>query len=195
METMQAYDLGTLYFFNSIHHPWLDPVVIRLTLLGEFPLILLVVVAAVGLFLILRRPRLAGILVIVSLTAWGVEWSAKWFVQRPRPDVAWRLISIPSEPSFPSGHSLCSMAIYGCIGFLAARMVVGRWRGVVIASGIAMGLLIGMTRPYLGVHYPLDVLGGWTAGLAFALFGAALAEPRQVPAELPDPPLPASVAN
>src|ERR1700722_17474097 len=159
MEALEAHDLGTLYFFGSLHRPWLDPIVVCFTHLGDSPALVVVVLAAVGLFLLLRRPRLAGIIVLVSLLSWGVEWAAKHLVYRPRPDVVWRLVSMPSEPSFPSGHSLCSMAIYGCIGLLASRVVPGRWRGVVLAAGIGMGILVGLTRPYLGVHYPLHVLG------------------------------------
>src|SRR5947209_19864947 len=114
METLLGFDLGLLYFFGSLHRPWLDPLVRTLTHLGDYPVMIGVVLAAAGAFLLLRQPRLAGIVVLVALLALGVEWTAKLIVQRPRPEVAWRLIRLPNEPSFPSGHSLCAMAIYGC---------------------------------------------------------------------------------
>jgi undecaprenyl-diphosphatase len=55
----------------------------------------------------------------------------------------------------------------------------------VASAGVGLSLLIGLTRPYLGVHYPLDVLSGWTAGLACALVDSALGEPAQPPDEEP----------
>jgi undecaprenyl-diphosphatase len=192
MEALQAYDLGMLYAFERLRRPWLNPVVVRLTHLGDYAVMIGVVVAVAGMFLLLRRPRLGSILILVALLALGVERGAKLVVQRPRPDVAWRLIPLPNEPSFPSGHALCSMAIYGCIGMLAAEVVRGRWRRVVIVAGFGMGVLIGFTRPYLGVHYPLDVLGGWTAGLACALLGGALAVPGRARAGSPETIVPGS---
>jgi undecaprenyl-diphosphatase len=179
MEALQAHDLGILYWFGSLHRPWLDAVAKALTHLGDHGVMTAVVLTATGVFLWLRKWRLACILVLVSLLALGVEYGAKLIVQRPRPDVAWRLIPLPNEWSFPSGHSLCSVAIYGCIGMLTAEVVTGRWRRRAIAAGFGMGILVGLTRPYLGVHYPLDVFGGWTAGLACALLGGALAAPYQ----------------
>jgi undecaprenyl-diphosphatase len=135
-----------------------------------------IVVAAVA-FLAARRRHFAGIVVVVAVLASGIERLVKITVGRKRPDVAWRLIDLPPEPSFPSGHALNSMAIYGCIALLTARLVPARWRVVVIAAGVGLSLLIGLTRPYLGVHYPFDVLAGWIAGLAFAFLGSALASP------------------
>jgi undecaprenyl-diphosphatase len=187
MEAVQAYDLGILYFFGSLHRPWLDPIVQALTHLGDYAVVTGVVVAAVGAFLLLRRQRYAAIVVGVALLALAVEWTAKLIVQRDRPNVNWRLIPLPDEPSFPSGHALCAMAIYGCIGLLAAQLVSRRWRWLPIAAGIGMGMMIGLTRVYLGVHYPIDVLGGWIAGLACALLGSTLAEENQPAPEAPPP--------
>ncbi len=185
MEALEAHDLGMMYFFGSLHRPWLDPVVIHFTDLGEFPLLAVVVVAAMGWFLRIRRARFAGIIVLVSLFSYGMQWSTKLIVERPRPNVAWRLIELPQNPSFPSGHALCSMAIYGCIGLLLSREVAARRQEAVIAAGVCMAVLIGLTRIYLGVHYPLDVLGGWTAGLACAVLGAAMAGEHQSRTESP----------
>jgi undecaprenyl-diphosphatase len=179
MEAIEAYDQGMLYYFGSLHRPWLDAAARTVTALGQQPILSLVVLAAAAGFLILRRRRAAGIVVLVAVVSAGLERSAKYLVGRDRPDVAWRLIPLPDQPSFPSGHALCSMAIYGCIGLLAARLVAPRWRSLTAASGVALAVMIGLTRPYLGVHYPLDVLAGWTAGLACALAGSALSEPPQ----------------
>jgi undecaprenyl-diphosphatase len=189
METPHAYDLGMLYFFGSLHRPWLDPIARTFTHLGDYPVLIGVVLVAAGVFLLLRQRRLALVVVVTALLSLGVEWGVKLVVQRPRPEVTWALIPVPHEPSFPSGHALCSLAIYGCIGLLAARLISPRWRKLPVALGVGLGVLVGLTRPYLGVHYPLDVLGGWIAGLACALLGSTLAGAAHSPrAESSSPP-------
>jgi undecaprenyl-diphosphatase len=62
------------------------------------------------------------------------------------------------------------MNICGTAALLTARRLRRRWVGaILVVLGISMALLIGLSRPYLGVHWPTDVLGGWCAGLACAL--------------------------
>jgi undecaprenyl-diphosphatase len=170
MELVQATDEGTLFWFENHHRSWLDEAMRVITDLGDRNALIGVVTAAVLGFLLARRPRAAMILLGFALFAWGFSHTVKVVVHRTRPDVAWKRIKLPNEPSFPSGHALNAMADYSLIALLASRSLRRRrMRMLVIAAGLGMGLLIGFTRPYLGVHYPTDVLGGWTAGLACAL--------------------------
>src|SRR5262249_6964713 len=125
---------------------------------------------------LLRRRRLAVVFALTALGGWGVSESTKFLVGRKRPTVVAHLVALPTNDSFPSGHALCSMAIYGCLGLLLARVVPRKLCWLPPALGILLALAIGLTRPYLGVHYPSDVLAGWIAGLGCALIGAALAE-------------------
>jgi undecaprenyl-diphosphatase len=170
MERIEAMDEGALFWFESHHHPWVTVVMKAASHIGEpKPMLLFVVVAGLG-FLLARRPRTAGIVVLLALTAYLFCSGVKILVQRPRPDVVWRQIAFPPDTSFPSGHALNSMA-----DLLMVALVVSRGlrrqaaRATLIGSALGLALLIGTSRPYLGVHYPSDVLGGWTAGLAFAL--------------------------
>ncbi len=170
MELVQAVDEGTLYWFENHHRPWLNAAMTTVTNLGDRNALFPVMTAAVIGFLLARRPRSAAIVIVFALSAWGFSEAVKVLVHRPRPDVVWRLIGLPTNRSFPSGHSLNSMTDYGMIALLASRGL--RRRGVrylVVALGLGLAVLIGVSRSYLGVHYPTDVLGGWTAGLAFAL--------------------------
>lgn len=179
MGILEAYDLGILYWFGSLHRPWLDSLVRAWTHLGDFVLLGSLTTLVFVFFLATRRYRLAGVLALVGLSSLVVEWGVKLLVQRPRPNVSWRLIDLPNEPSFPSGHSLCSMALYPTMAFLIGGLSRSRRAAnLLLAAGFLVALSIGLTRPYLGVHYPMDVLAGWTAGLAIVLLTLGLTGPR-----------------
>lgn len=191
MDILEAYDLGTLYFFGGQHRPWLDPIVLVLTRLGNLEVIGPFTVGVFLLLMLKGQRRYARGFARLALSAWAVEWVVKLLVQRPRPSVAWRLIDLPSmpsfldgfgfgsiQPSFPSGHALNSMVIYTTAGILFGRILNKRWLGV---AGFALAILIGLTRPYVGVHYPKDVVAGWLGGLAWALIGTWLIGPPETP--------------
>jgi undecaprenyl-diphosphatase len=165
-----AKDLGTLFWFERLHRPWLDGFMLDVTHLGDTQTVLLASLIAATLLAAARRVATAAIVVGALLLGLAISESVKPVVNRTRPDVAWRLAELPRSPSFPSGHSLCSMALYGGLGLVLSRRASPRaLRILLVVVGIGLSILIGTSRSYLGVHYPLDVLGGWTAGLACAL--------------------------
>ena len=88
---------------------------------------------------------------------------------RERPDVALRAVEA-MNPSFPSGHAMLSAAVFLTLGVLSAHYV-GRKRvkAYVVAAALTATLLVGVTRVYLGVHWPSDVLAGWALGAAWAM--------------------------
>ena len=95
---------------------------------------------------------------------------SKDVVNRKRPDVPWRIVALPKTPSFPSGHALDSMALYGAAALTIGRRLRSRWlRVFALLFGLGLPLLIGFSRVYLGVHFFTDVLGGWVIGLVLAL--------------------------
>lgn len=111
-----------------------------------------------------------AILVMVAVVG-GVLLGAalKLLFQRPRPEVVPHLANV-ADSSFPSGHSLTSAVVYITLGVLLARSA-GSWRQKLffISAGLLLSGLVGVSRVMLGVHYPSDVLAGWTAGLGWAL--------------------------
>lgn len=169
MERVQAADEGMLFWFENHHRPWLSTVMKGLTHAGDRWTLVAVLLAATAALLFAGRRRTAVIVLMASALGFGIALSVKHTVKRQRPDVAWRQGVLPSEPSFPSGHALNSMAIYGALGLTEARRRRAALRGLLIALGLGLPILIGLSRPYRGVHYPTDVLAGWTAGLACAL--------------------------
>src|SRR5262245_61576250 len=89
MDILEAFDLGTLYWFGSQHRPWLDRSLGFVTHFGDFPVLAVVVLLGLAAFLRARRPATAAVFLGTVLAAWGVEKGTKWVVSRPRPEVAW----------------------------------------------------------------------------------------------------------
>lgn len=176
MERLEAYDLGLLYWFTQWRSPWLNESLLALTHLGDFLVLAALVTLAAGGFLLAGRARLAGVLVLAALLALSLEWGVKLAVGRPRPDLSNALKAPPEQPSFPSGHALGTMAVYGSLGILLGRLRP-RWTKMFVATGVCLSLVVGLTRVMIGVHYPFDVLAGWLGGLALVGLTHALAGP------------------
>jgi undecaprenyl-diphosphatase len=153
--------------------PWLEVMGRDITALGDVAILGLVTAAVAGYLWIVRAYH--ALWFVLTATVGGLLLSAilKALIDRERPDVVPHLSHVISS-SFPSGHSLNSLVVYVTLGTLLARLVQRR-RLKLYFLGIALLLtfLVGVSRVYMGVHYPTDVLAGWSAGLAWA-FGCGL---------------------
>ena len=134
--------------------------------LGGRSVMLWLVVVAVVLLLIRRRHRLAIYLIVTGVGALLLDPSLKTLVGRLRPVVDVPVAGAPGN-SFPSGHALGSMVVYGALTLVFLAAVSPRWRKLFIAVPALIILLIGFTRIALGVHYLSDVLAGWLLGAAW----------------------------
>ena len=154
---------------QTVHDHAAEPVtgwVFVLTALGStFVLIGVALAAALGLALRGRWRAAIALIVAYAITDATVA-IVKLIVSRPRPDAS---LTEAGGFSFPSGHSAMSMVVYGCLAFALARAVRGFPRVAFALAGAALVVAIGLSRIYLGVHYPSDVVAGWTTGAAILI--------------------------
>lgn len=148
---------------------WLPEMVRDITAMGSWAVLGLFTIGVVG-YLLLRRSWHTAVLVILAVaTAQLANSGLKQLFNRPRPDAAIRIAEVATL-SFPSGHSMLSVVLYLTLGALLARVVATRReRLYIMGCAIFLAVIIGLSRIYLGVHYPSDVLAGWTAGFAWAV--------------------------
>ncbi len=144
---------------------------VQVSALGSKTVLTLVVVVTAIFLLLARKYALCLKVIIVGTGAGLLTILVKHWVERPRPQIfPWKDEWVGESYSFPSGHALSSMAIYFSLAVLMARLAPNQAAGrFVLWTGIGLALLIGLSRVYLGVHYPSDVLAGWLAGLLWAV--------------------------
>lgn len=148
---------------------WAEELGRDFTALGGVGVLTLITMSAAG-FLVLQRKLGAALLVLVAIGG-GLLLSTllKLGFDRPRPDLVPHG-SYVYTASFPSGHSMLSAATYLTLGALLARVQPRRrLKAYLLMLATLLTLLVGISRIYLGVHWPTDVLAGWTAGAAWAL--------------------------
>jgi len=128
-----------------------------------------VVATLVVLFLLLRRRWAEAVLLAVTVGVGTRMGSlAKHTNGRPRPPVSGMLISKPGGYSFPSGHALAATLLYGVIAFLILYEVRIAWvRITAVVAGLVLIVLVSLSRIYLGVHWPSDVVASWCLGGAW----------------------------
>lgn len=162
-------DESILRWMAANGSPGLDMFMVEVTALGARLVVWMVVMVA-SAFLLLNRNRWSAALLWVSMLGAGlINMVMKDFFNRPRPDVfPWRTPHVGNE-SFPSGHAMTSIVVYGTLGYLLGRLMPTKTtRNATYALAAFVVLLVGGSRLYLGVHYPSDVLGGFMTGAAWA---------------------------
>jgi undecaprenyl-diphosphatase len=148
---------------------WLHEAGRDVTALGGVTVLSLVTLAVVGYLLMVKKYGAMWLALIATSTGLILSSVLKHFIARDRPELVPHLSHVYTS-SFPSGHSMLSAVVYMTLGALLARIAPG-WTVKLYFIGVALLLtfLIGVSRVYMGVHYPTDVLAGWTAGLVWAI--------------------------
>ena len=170
-----ALDAAATPLLHSLSSPVLDAVANTASFIGT-DYVLAIAIGILMLVLVLaRRRREAAFLAVVIAGSVLVNGAMKVFFHRARPSLAWA--RVPPDYSFPSGHSMNSMAVA-----LALAVVVwqlgGRRAGLTaLLVGVAVSLVIGASRVYLGVHYLTDVIGGYAAAILWVAVVVAAFRP------------------
>jgi len=147
---------------------WIESLLFDLTALGSSVILGLVVAMVVGYLLLQGRRRTALAVTITTVSGEIVDTVMKHAFNRPRPTIVPALRQVWSA-SFPSGHAMESAIVYLTLGAILMR-VADRRSTKLYCLGVAVLLsaLAGISRVWLGVHYPTDVLGGWMIGFIWA---------------------------
>ena len=171
-----SFDQRVLLWFRNqadltdpIGPEWLEVVVRDITALGGLFTLVLLTLAACG-YLWLRRQHHLALYVAVSVASGSLlNTLLKSFFSRPRPDL------VPHETtaalsSFPSGHAMMSALVFLTLGALLSLSSDDRHIKIYILSwSVTLTVLVGISRIYLGVHWPTDILAGWIAGATWAI--------------------------
>jgi undecaprenyl-diphosphatase len=148
--------------------PWLEEMGRDLTALGGTALLSLFSLTVIAHLSLRQKPRSAAFVGVSVMGALGLSLALKQLFERPRPDLVPRLSHVMTS-SFPSGHSMLSAAVYLTLGALLARFESNLLlKAHVLGWALLFTVLVGVSRVYMGVHWPTDVLAGWAAGAAWA---------------------------
>jgi undecaprenyl-diphosphatase len=148
---------------------WVEEMARDVSALGGFTWITFATVVVAGYLLIDDKAHMSIFLVVAIASGALMSMLLKHHYARPRPDLVPHLSQVYTS-SFPSGHSMLAAVVYLTMGSLLASVISNITLKVyVLAVAVALTTAVGLTRIYLGVHYPTDVLAGWLAGLVWAL--------------------------
>ena len=164
-EIMTKDVLGYKFISTCLISDTITPIAKVITQMGGAIALLTITIA---LLLFLKNKKIGIAIAINLIVATILNLVLKHIVQRPRP-TEYRMIS-ETGYSFPSGHSMVSMAFYGFLIYLIYKQVEDKklkW-GLIIALSIVI-VTIGISRIYLGVHYTSDVLAGFTISVSYLI--------------------------
>lgn len=176
-----SFDRPLLEFAHSSASPFFDRLALLLDRVGYLDGVVPFDIALVLWLALRRKPREALFAGIAFAGSALLNLAAKHYFGRARPDF-WLSLAPETSFSFPSGHAMGSMTLAAVLVALAWNT---RWRWPVSVVAVAFALLVGVSRVYLGVHFPSDILAGWSAALAWTIgiyalvFRGTLRPPRR----------------
>ena len=158
-------------FLHNLSSPALDQLMSGASTVGSIVVIPVLFAIAIVVLLAKRRYGAALFLTIASGGALLLNGLMKLYFHRPRPQLPWA--HVQPDYSFPSGHTMNSVAFYLALAVILWSIAGRRWGVAAVAGAAALCTLIGVSRIYLGYHYLTDVVGGALAGIAWLLITMA----------------------
>ena len=170
-----AFDVRILQALRSSDDPatlrgprWVGETARDLTALGGYPVLALMTFGVAGYLFLSGHGMTARFVLTAVAGGWVVSYGLKSMFDRPRPDIVPHL-SVVYSSSFPSGHSIMSAVVYMTVGSLLTNVVDStKLKCYFLCAAALLTALVGLSRLWMGVHYPSDVLAGWCVGLAWA---------------------------
>lgn len=160
IDTM-AYNL----FVEKLRSPNLNKVMLLVATLSNTPVTVIFIII---LLILIKDKKIALTIPANLLLITIINQILKLIIQRPRP-IGYRLIEI-GEYSFPSGHAMTSMALYGFLIYLSYKLIKNKNLKIFfITACILIIIIIGISRIYLGIHYCSDVLAGWSISIIYLI--------------------------
>jgi undecaprenyl-diphosphatase len=172
----QGFDDAVMRWIAQHQYPLVQQSMLEVTALGTGVVVAMVIFVA-ALFLWLNKHKHSAVLLLVAnFGGMVLNNLLKLGFDRPRPQV-FKWGTYAASSSFPSGHAMSSVIVYGTVAYLAARLQQRRAsRALTLTFAALIILLICASRMYLGVHYPSDIAAGLIIGLAWAGFCMAILE-------------------
>ncbi|GAP94477.1 phosphatase PAP2 family protein [Leptolyngbya sp. NIES-2104] len=163
----QAFDTSVLLAIQKLQAPWLTPIIVFITCIGD-PTILLIVGTLMSAVLLMRHQKSEAMTIALGgFGALGLNLLLKRLFERSRPELWSRTVEVKFY-SFPSGHAMLSIVMYGLLGYLLATRYP-KYRNLIILSMLILIALIGFSRMYLGVHWFTDIIAGYAAGFVWLM--------------------------
>ena len=171
-----GFDTAVLRWLGAHQTPFLTAFMVEVTPLGTGAVVLVIVGIAAAFLWHTEHKHSARLLLAATAGNILLNGVLKLYFHRPRPEVfVWETHAASS--SFPSGHAMSATVVYGTVAYLLARLQKHVWaRALTLSIAVVTIALICLTRLYLGVHYPSDVLAGIVVGLAWSGFCMATLE-------------------
>ncbi|WP_252183272.1 phosphatase PAP2 family protein [Rossellomorea vietnamensis] len=168
-QEIEAFDSAVYSGVSTLRAPWVTEFMKGITFFGGIEWISILTALAFILFLVFKKYSLGFYVLFTIALGGGFNWLLKAYFKRERPDI--EALVEQGGYSFPSGHSMGSFVLYGTLAFAVFRLYDHTWSKILGAAALMLlVLLIGLSRIYLGVHYPSDILGGFSAGGVWLLF-------------------------
>lgn len=160
------FDLTIMEYIHNNTNPLLLSIMNFISFIGSENFLIPITAMVISYTLIKKKYYISKLLLISTLGSYSLNYILKQIFQRSRP-FEYFLVN-QGGLSFPSGHSMVTMTLYSTIAFLLAEKLQDKGKkGLIYIITFVMICLMGISRIYLGVHWPTDVIGGYLAGYIF----------------------------
>lgn len=167
-----GFDKAILLWIHSFANPTLDRIMLNVTRLGNPGTVVFVALLTLGILWWRRYHQEARIFLLNCLGGAVLSYGLKLAFSKPPPQL-WKLLISETSYSYPSGHALGSMVLYGFLAYLLG-IHYPRYARVFYFIGAILIAGIGLSRLYLGVHWPTDVLAGYGVGFLWITFNITM---------------------